>query len=92
MRIICDKTSPKGYTLYLSKSDTYKWASRPGKRWPCSTTSNKRLCVCVDSNGLCDLTVNGKLEDINGDELEAIVTDHLPQKLKHLWPVWEFKE
>ena len=70
--------------MWLSKNDTHQWA----RKWPCSTISNKRLAVSVDSNGLCDLAVNSKSGDVDGSELEAIVTDHLPEGLRHLWPIW----
>lgn len=82
-----------GYTLWLSADDTYNWARRPGAAWPCSTTSHNRLVVEVDSNGLCGLAVNGKDDngEIDSNELEAIVADHLPTKARHLWPTWGVK-
>lgn len=85
-----------GYTLWLSANDTYWWATGQGpngKTWPCSTCQGKRLVVCVDDNGLWNLFVNGRdqypqEDEISGDELDAIVADHLPSDLRHLWPVW----
>lgn len=78
-----------GYVMKLSANDTYQWAHRVGASWPCSTLSGNRLVVIVDSNGLCDLTVNGKTDcDLDGNELDAIVSDHLPDNHKHLWPTW----
>ena len=44
--------------------------------------------VGVDSNGLCEFTMNGRDGDVSGDELQAIVADHLPADCRHLWPVW----
>lgn len=80
-----------GYTLWISANDTYNWAHRPGAAWPCSTLSDRRACVVVDSNGLVDLTINGRTapDSIDGNELDAIVSDHIPQDCKHLWPTWE---
>ena len=76
--------------MWLSSSDTYNWATRPGNSWPCSIVSGNRLMVVVDSNGLSDLTVNGRDgADIDGNELEAIVADHLPPDLRVFWPCWE---
>jgi len=77
----------KGYTLWLSKNDTEKWATRSGNSWPCSTTRGKAIVVEVDSNGICE----GNKPALNADshELEAIVSDHLPEKYKHLWPCWK---
>ena len=83
-------TGANSYTLWLSATDTYNWAHKPGAHWPCSDLSGHRACVCVDSNGLCDLTIDGKYDqDCSGNELSAIVADHLPASYRHLWPVWE---
>jgi hypothetical protein len=39
------------------------------------------------------MTIDGRMPsdpDVgSGGELEAIVADHLPAHLRHLWPVWE---
>jgi hypothetical protein len=78
-----------GYTLWLSATDTWLWARKPGAIWPCSTLSNNRLMVMVDRNGLCDLTINGRDGDCDGNELDACVADHIPDDCKHLWPTWE---
>jgi hypothetical protein len=81
-----------GYTLWLSARDTYDWARKPGAAWPCSTLEDHRVMVQVDSNGLCDLTIDGRSPadnaDIDGTELNAIVADHLPANYRHLWPTW----
>jgi hypothetical protein len=77
-----------GYTLWLSANDTYHWATRPHMRWPCSDLSGNRLMVYVDSNGLCDMTINGEDGDCSGNELDAIIADHLPADCRHLWPCW----
>ena len=80
-----------GYNLWLNKNDTYRWAHKTGASWPCSLLSGKSLFVAVDSNGLCDYSVNGKeYPDLSGDELTACVTDHLPEHFKQFWPVWKF--
>ena len=85
----------KGYTIWLSAHDTYDWAHKVGAAWPGSTLAHNRIMVCVDRNGLCDLTVNGKSPgehtDIDGTELSACIADHLPKHLRHLWPAWEHK-
>jgi len=85
------KSNGSGYTLWLSATDTYNWAQTPGKRWPCSTLSGNRCCIVVDSNGICDLTVNGQCEEgqIDCSELCAIVTDFIPAEYRRYWPVWE---
>lgn len=83
-----------GYAMWLSARDTYDWAHKPGATWPCSTLSNKRCLVVVDTNGLCDFTVNGRdvyerdASDIDGTELDAIVSDHLPDDMRQYWPTW----
>lgn len=87
------KRHDNSYVMWLSADDTYKWAHRPNNRWPCSTMSGKRFVICVNSNGLYDLTMNGKSInnniDIDGTELDACVSSHLPRTLRHLWPTWE---
>ena len=70
-----------GFNLWLSANDTYDWAHRPGRRWPCSQLSGKRLFVQYDRNGLCDLAVNGKIRDIDAQELTACVSDAMRGKL-----------
>jgi hypothetical protein len=92
MRIKTTTTGPKGeikgYTLWLTSQDTSTWATRPGHAWPGSQLRGKRVVVQVDSNGLSDMAVNGKSLDVDGNELEAIVSDKLPKQYRHLWPVW----
>lgn len=85
---------PRGYTMWLSSVDTYEWSNKPGAEWPCSETEGQSLIINVDSNGLCDLIVNrGRAPaDISGDELNAIVADHLPARYRHLWPTWELSQ
>jgi hypothetical protein len=77
-----------GYTIWLSAQDTEDWARRPGASWPCSTLAGHRLRIEVDSNGLCNLSVDGRYGDVDGHELDACVADHLPAEYRHLWPVW----
>jgi hypothetical protein len=81
-----------GYAMWLNAWETYLWATRPHAAWPCSQARSNRLMIQVDSNGLCDFTVNGKDADMDGNELDAIVSDHLPDDCKHLWPVWKQQE
>ena len=82
-----------GYTLWLSARDTYDWAHRVGHTWPCSTLSKNRCRIDVDSNGLCDFSVNGKSDngEIDGCELDACVSNHIPLEVQHLWPTWKAK-
>lgn len=86
-----------GYMLWLSKNDTYNWANKPGKCWPCSTVSNKALRIFTDRNGLTELAINGRVDyddssPIDDTELSAIVSDLLPPKARHLWPVWDLSQ
>ena len=83
------KGSADGYAMWLSARDTYDWAHKPGAAWPGSTLANKRVVVSVDSNGLYDLTIDGREGDCDGNELSAIVADHLPKAYRHMWPTWE---
>ena len=87
-----DPSTPiTGYVLWLSANDTYNWAHKPSASWPCSQTSSNRLVIVCDDNGLCDISMNGKdtPDDLSGDEVSALVADHLPADCRHLWPCWE---
>jgi len=72
-----------GVKLWLSARDTYEWANRSGRAWPCSTLSGKRLFAEFDAVGdLIDLTVGGRYGvNIDGVELDAIAADFI---LAHL--------
>lgn len=76
MRI--QNTGNDGFKLWLSARETYNWAHRAENSWPCSELSGKRLFVEFDSNGLCDLTVDGQEGvDVPAHELNAIVGDFI---------------
>ena len=80
-----------GYNLWLTANETYKWAHKAGPTWPCSTLAGHKLFVAIDSNGLCDITLDGKEAlEIDSNELEACITDHLPESLHQFWPVWSY--
>ena len=81
-----------GYRLWLSANETYSWAFRSGSAWPCSGAAGNRIWVDVDGNGLCGFAMNGRADaDMDGDELDAIVADHVPADCRHLWPTWGVK-
>ncbi len=84
------KHSDMDYTMWLSANDTYRWANKPGARWPCSQLADRRIVVEIDANGLCDYAIDGGhgYQNIDGSEIEACVSDHLPADLRHLWPAW----
>ena len=69
--------------LWGSAEDTYQWAHRLGVSWPCSYLSGKRFTAEFDSNGLCDLSINGKYPgNCPSDELSAICSDLLLGKIE----------
>lgn len=78
-----------GFKLWLSAADTDDWATCPGKSWPCSQLRGKRLFAEFDRNGLCDFAVNGRMADIDGNELTAIVADHIGPKLPKDHPCYQ---
>lgn len=82
-----EQVGDNGIVLYLSADDTYKWAHRPGRMWPCSRAADRHIKIHIDRDGnKGDIEVR---EPDTGyvipnyyipiDELDAIVTDHLPE-------------
>ena len=69
--------------VWLSARDTEDWATKPGAAWPCSTLRGKRLFAAFDTNGLYDLTVNGRPahDDLDGHEFNAITADHIGSRI-----------
>jgi hypothetical protein len=61
--------------VWLSARDTYDWAHRPGASWPCSTLSDHRIMAEVQGDNLVDFTIDGKMGDCDGNELDAILAD-----------------
>src|ERR1700722_7529464 len=57
------KVYETGVRIWLSANDTYRWATRPGSAWPCSELSGKRLFAEFDRNGLCDMSIDGRVQD-----------------------------
>lgn len=70
-----------GFKCWLSARDTYAWAHRPGRRWPCSELSDRRVFCEYDAGGLVDLSVDGRDADVSSDELTACVGDHVLARL-----------
>ena len=74
--------SSTGFKVWLSANDTYNWAHKAGASWPGSELSGKRLFAEYDSNGLCDLAIDGSSDsDCSSTELGAIVSDVMAGKL-----------
>ena len=68
--------------LWASASDTYDWAHEIGAAWPCSELAGRRFFAAFDTNGLVDLTVDGKDGvGIPCDEFNAITSDLLAERL-----------
>ena len=63
--------------LWISANETYAWARRPGESWPCSQLAGKRVYAEFDSNGLCDMSINGRLKDCDASEFNALTSDML---------------
>jgi hypothetical protein len=81
MRLIISKSGNGRTQLWLNDHDTYQWANRPGAKWPCSSIAGKRLYAEFEPNGdLVDMALDGDHSaNVNGSELDAITTDHLPE-------------
>ena len=78
--------SENGFSLWLSANDTYNWAHKAEAAWPCSELSGHRVVVQFDSNGLCDLAIDGRDGDCDCTELSAIVADFMRGKLPKTHP------
>jgi len=78
------ETSLESFTIWLSASDTKDWATGY-PCWPCSKLRGKRVRADFDTNGLLDLSVNGRPPteslDLDCTELNAIIADHLKGQL-----------
>jgi len=82
------KIGPSSVKLWLSAFDTESWADRPGSRWPCSQLSGRRVFAEFDSNGLVDLSIDGKTRDVDSSELNAITSDYLRDVLPENHVAW----
>lgn len=83
------KINETGFTVWLSRRDTYGWA----ESWPCSELSDNRMVAVFDAGGLADLTVNGGYGcDVPGDELTAIVSDYVYSRLPEDHPCLPYLE
>ena len=72
------RTQVNGSTtkVWLSANDTYDWAHRIGKSWPCSTLSGKRIFAEFDDGDLVDITIDGKSDcDCDAFEFNAMIAD-----------------
>ncbi len=75
--------SESSVKLWLSATETWAWAHKPGKLWPCSFLAGSPLFAEFDRNGLVDFAVNygRNSQDCPSDELSAICADFLAPKL-----------
>ena len=71
--------NPWGVTVWASARATEDWATKPGASWPCSALRGRRVVACFDTDGLCDLSINGGRGDQDApcDELSAMMADFL---------------
>jgi hypothetical protein len=83
MRVV---TTGSTIRIWASADDTHLWANRPGSRWPCSTLAGHRFFAEFDSNGLLDLTVDGRDADaapeVDGHELSCCCADLIGAALR----------
>lgn len=82
------RVDPSSVVLWLSSNDTYNWSKRVGAAWPCSQLAGKRLVVEFDSNGLVDLSIEGRSGDCDVNELNAITSDYLRNEVPKSHPAY----
>lgn len=88
-----DSSVVVGYEMHLTEDETRAWAHRDGNRWPNSMLSGRPITVIVYEHGLTDIgTTLPDPDDIPSHELEALIADHLPADLRHLWPTWHAED
>lgn len=75
------KVYETGVRIWLSANDTHRWANRPHASWPCSQLADRRVFAEFDSNGLLDMSIDGRCEDCDATEFNALVCDHLRERL-----------
>jgi hypothetical protein len=63
--------------VWGSSSDTYDWAHRPGRRWPCSQLSGRRVFAELYQGDLVELSLDGEDGDVDANELNAFLEDAL---------------
>lgn len=77
-----------GFIVWLSAKDTRDWANKPSSAsgWPCSFLAGKRVWVQYGSEGLIDITVNGKpaIHKCPAIELRAILSDLVDLPVGHV--------
>jgi len=63
--------------VWLSSSDTWRWANRTNAKWPCSTLADKRVYVELDKNkDIVEIKVNGRPKrEVDGHELRCCLND-----------------
>ena len=71
------KDTGNAFTIWVSADDTYEWARRINNAWPCSELSGSRFVATFDTNGLLDLSVDGKDAPgyFDATEFNACVSD-----------------
>ena len=66
--------------VWISASETDRWARRADNFWPGSILAGKRLRVEFDSAGnLVDLAINGREGECDAHELDAMLDDLVPE-------------
>ena len=87
-------------TLWLSATDTYRWAHQPSVGWPSSDLSGHRLVLMFDHCGLVDCSVDGfagggdvefsshelsvMAQHLTAKELQAVYTRRVTRRLREL--------
>ena len=62
--------------IWISANETYAWAHKIGKNWPCSTLSGKRVFAEINDGDLVDIVIDGKSDyDCDVFEFNAMIAD-----------------
>lgn len=65
--------------VWISSSETWRWANRINAKWPCSTLADKRIYMELDKHdNIVDIKINGRYSSkIDGHELRSCINDLL---------------
>jgi hypothetical protein len=71
------KTGGRTIVVQATRQETYDWANRPGKSWPCSSLASHSLYVMFEDGNLVEFSCDGGKYDrfVDMREFNAFIED-----------------